>query len=319
MLCRSIMLLAVVAAAIACGGGTPVQGAGAARTGLENGSFTVDLNGVPIHYEVHGSGPVLMTVPNSWGLSLDGLRALYRPLEERLTMVYFDPRGMGGSGAVREEADMGMAAVRGDFDALRKHVGLERVAAIGWSNGAMNLILLASEDPETLPSAIFVHGAASFTPEDSANFAADHPELVADWATLDHELGAGRLSDEERTVRMKAFWLERYFPTATADPTTAAPLLQQAFAQAKFSWPHADLIPPSAGARYHRTTASGRIERPASLGGRGCRYGWWWLTGPKPGGASASAARIRSWSDVRPRRTWCSIPRPTATFHGPTA
>ena len=51
--------------------------------GLENGSFTVELNGFPIHYEVHGQGPVLMTVPNSWGLTLAGLRALYRPLEER--------------------------------------------------------------------------------------------------------------------------------------------------------------------------------------------------------------------------------------------
>ena len=39
---------------------------------------------------------------------------------------------------------------------------------------------------------------------------------------------------------MKAFWLERYFPAATADPAIAAPLLQQAFANAKFSWAHAD-------------------------------------------------------------------------------
>jgi len=62
-------------------------------------------------------------------------------------MVYFDPRGMGGSGPVREDGDMGMAAVRADFDALRRHLGLDRVSAIGWSNGAMNLILLAAENP----------------------------------------------------------------------------------------------------------------------------------------------------------------------------
>jgi proline iminopeptidase len=128
--------------------------------GLESGSFTAELNGFKIHYEVHGQGPVLMTVPNSWGLTLEGLRALYRPLEDRLTLVYFDPRGMGRSDPVREDADMGMAAVRADFDALRQHLGLERVNAIGWSNGAMNLILLASERPDTLSSAIFLHGTA---------------------------------------------------------------------------------------------------------------------------------------------------------------
>ena len=80
-----------------------------------------------------------MTVPNSWGLTLEGLRGLYRGLEEHFTLVYFDPRGMGQSGPIREETDMGKAAVRADFDALRRHLQLDRVNAIGWSNGAMNL------------------------------------------------------------------------------------------------------------------------------------------------------------------------------------
>ena len=104
-----------------------------------------------------------MTLTNSWGLSLQALRAMYRPLEERLTLVYFDPRGMGGSGPVREESDRGLAAVRADFQALRAHLKLEKVSAIGWSNGAINLIWLAHEHPETLSSAIFLHGVASMT------------------------------------------------------------------------------------------------------------------------------------------------------------
>src|SRR5512143_3066916 len=90
-----------------------------APTGLASGSFAVELNGFRIHYEVHGRGPVLMAVTNSWGLSLQALRAMYRPLEEKLTLVYFDPRGMGESGPVREESDRGLAAVRADFQALR--------------------------------------------------------------------------------------------------------------------------------------------------------------------------------------------------------
>ncbi len=73
--------------------------AAAAAEGLENGSFSAELNSFKIHYEVHGQGPVVMTVPNSWGLSLKGLRVLYEPLERYVTMVYFDPRGMGGIGS----------------------------------------------------------------------------------------------------------------------------------------------------------------------------------------------------------------------------
>ena len=138
---------------------------------LENGSFKASLNGFGIHYEVHGEGPVLMVLSNSWGINIAALRVLFRDLENDLTLVYFDPRGMGESDPIREESDMGLAAVRADFDALRNHLGLETVNALGWSNGAINLVVLASEKPETLSSAIFLHGAAAFTDEDNALWA----------------------------------------------------------------------------------------------------------------------------------------------------
>ena len=209
-------------------------------SGLTNGSFTVTLNGFQIHYEVHGRGPVLMTVPNSWGLSLQGLRALYQPLEERLTLVYFDPRGMGGSEAVREDSDRGMAAVRGDFQALRAHLGLETVNAIGWSNGAVNLIWLAHERPETLSSAIFLHGMPSFTEEDAAVLQETHPELMATYASFMEGMSDPELSVEEKTARQRKMWLEEYFPMLFADSATAEAALTQIFADAELSWPHAD-------------------------------------------------------------------------------
>ena len=162
-----LALLTTVALGVTLGACTPEVPEQEAPPGLTNGSFTATLNGFQIHYEVRGRGPVLMTVPNSWGLSLQGLRAMYEPLEERLTLVYFDPRGMGGSEAVREDSDRGMAAVRADFQALRAHLGLATVNAIGWSNGGGNLIFLAHEQPESLSAAIFVHQGASFTPEDA--------------------------------------------------------------------------------------------------------------------------------------------------------
>lgn len=235
---RCLGLLILIAAA-GCARGPAGPGTAGGAPSLAEGSATVELGGVTVHYEVHGHGPVLMTVPNSWGLSLEGLRAMYRPLEQRLTMVYFDPRGMGGSGAIREDADMGMAAVRTDFDALRRHLGLGAVDAIGWSNGAMNLILLAAERPATIRSAIFLHGVASFTEEDNKVWAERYPELLEKWETLNKQLEDPRLTGEERTSKMKAMWLDDYFPTATADPATAGPMIQDAFRDARFSWRHA--------------------------------------------------------------------------------
>lgn len=241
---RRIPVLLLALTLFACSTEAPREGTDAAASDgaqLAHGSFSTELNGFRIHYEVHGSGPVLMTVPNSWGLSLEGLRAMYRPLEERVTMVYFDPRGMGESGAIREEADMGPAAVRADFQALREHLGLETVHALGWSNGAVNLIHLAHERPETLSSAIFLHSGASYTAEDAERLQEERPELMQAFQTFMSDVaGDSALTEEEKSEGLKSLWLGTYFPAATADPDSARPLLERAFAEAEFSWPHAE-------------------------------------------------------------------------------
>jgi proline iminopeptidase len=209
-----------------------------AAQGLANGSFQADLGGRSVHYEVHGKGPVLMTLTNSWGLTLDGLRGLYRPLEERLTLVYFDPRGMGRSGPARTDADRGMAAVREDFDALRRHLKIDKANAIGWSNGAMNLLVLASERPETLSAAIFVHGVASYGPEDMKSFVERYPEMAARFMAFQKELDDPALTDAERTARQRRMWMEEYFPFLLADPKASRARFEEAFRGQPFSHPH---------------------------------------------------------------------------------
>jgi proline iminopeptidase len=210
-----------------------------APQGLENGSFMANLNGFDIHYEVHGHGPVLMVLTNSWGLSLEGVRGLLEPLEQKLTMVYFDPRGMGESSEIQQDSDMGMAAVRADFQALREHLGLDSVNAIGWSNGAMNLIYLAAENPETIDTAIFLHGAATYTQEDQAAWAQQYPDLMQTWMEFMQEMENPDLTDEERTQRMRAMWLAEWMPLSFANQETAQESLDRIFDGAEFSWSHA--------------------------------------------------------------------------------
>jgi proline iminopeptidase len=210
------------------------------RRGLENGSFTVELGERTIHYEIHGSGPVLMTVPNSWGLSLEGLREMYRPVESHVTVVYFDPRGMGGSGPVREDADLGPDAVREDFDALRKHLGLEKVNAIGWSNGASNLIALAAERPDAIDAAVFLHGSASFLPEDEQGIVERYPDLIQAFVEFGKEMAESGASIEERNARVKEFDTEVWFPYLFADREAGRGKLSQVFRDAEFSWAHAE-------------------------------------------------------------------------------
>jgi proline iminopeptidase len=172
---------------------------------------------------------------------------MYRPLEERLTLVYFDPRGMGGSGPVREDADRGLAAVRADFQALREHLKLDKVNAIGWSNGSMNLILLAHERGETLASAIFVHGTASFTAEDAKEVQAKNPELTLAYGHFMTEVRKPGLTATEQTALQRKLWVEEYFPALCADRATAKDTVASVFRDAQLSWPHSAYANKEAG------------------------------------------------------------------------
>ncbi len=237
----TVTAVAAIIFVVGCSPREPETDALPPFVGLANGSFSANLNGFDIHYEIRGQGPVLMVVPQSWGLSIAGLRAIYKPLEERLTLVYFDPRGMGGSAAIVEDADMGLAAVRADFNALREHLGFESIDAIGWSNGAMNLILLAAENPATIKNAIFVHGVASYTEEDGAAWATRYPELMAKYLAFEKEMRTNTdLTDADRTERMRWLWFEDWFPLSTADPDNAPLMFERLFGDAEFSWAHAD-------------------------------------------------------------------------------
>lgn len=227
-----------------------------------------ELNGFSIHFEVHGRGPVLMTLPNSWGLSLEGLRAMFRPLEERLTLVYFDPRGMGESDPVRQDSDRGMAAVRADFDALRLHLGLGKVAAIGWSNGAMNLIHLAHDHTQSLSAAIFVHGVASFTADDSQQVQASRPELTKRYAAFLREVSAPGRSLDEKTAILRHTWLEDYFPATCADPEAMRPRIAQLFRDAELSWAHVEYSNQEAGVFDARDELAGIAVRSLVIAGR---------------------------------------------------
>ena len=210
----------------------------AGSVSLEKGDFTTEIDGRSIHYVVSGEGPPLMVLSNSWGITVEGLQALFADLEDDFTLVYFDPRGIGGSGAIDEDADMGMAAVRTDFDNLRRHLGLDQVRVIGWSNGAQNLVYHAAEYPDTISHAVFLHGTARFAPEDMGTIVERYPELAAAFGAIQQELSDESLTDEERNSRWKSFIVETWFPELFADPEAGRLALREIFAETEMSWNH---------------------------------------------------------------------------------
>lgn len=234
---------------------------------LRNGSYHARLDDRRIHFEVHGDGPPLMIVPNSWGIDSTGLRGLLRVLERAFTTIYFDPRGMGSSDPIAVADDMGRAAVRNDFDALRRHLGLPRVHALGWSSAATNLIVLASERAATISAAVLLHGIASFTAADVDDYDARHPQDYAAYIRYKETLARAPDTDEVRTELLRRRKLEDVWPTACADQGAARPLLRAAFGDACFSSRHADHAVHEEGLFDHRPALAGIAARTLVLAG----------------------------------------------------
>ncbi len=147
---------------------------------------------------------------------------------------------------------MGVAAVRADFDALRQHLGLDKVHALGWSNGAMNLILLAGEKPEILESAIFLHGAANYTEEDGKAMAEKHPELIKVYGEFQGVLASDEVGNSEKEAGLRDLYLDGWFPLMFAEEDAGRAWLEEAYAGVELSWRHArysDVEQPSFDSR----------------------------------------------------------------------
>lgn len=215
---RILVALLVSACFASCG--TPQPAAGVQQEesrALEQGEFRTDINGYEIFYVVRGQGPVCMVMPLSWGADHELLAGLLADLEGLMTMVYFDPRGMGKSAAIKADTDMSMAAVREDLEALRKHLGLDKVIVLGWSNGGQNVMRYASIVPEAVERLILLHTVAYVSPEDYEAMTAKYPELAARYDQFVHETSGAEGSDEVFDGKMREFFGEYYLPLLFAD------------------------------------------------------------------------------------------------------
>lgn len=129
-----VWLLAWFLAASACGAG-PAHSEASALSSLAAGDHTVTIGGQPIAYHVIGRGPVCVVWPGGPGLEWTYLRST--EAEAHLTMVYVEPVGTGSSGRLRDPAGYTMSRYVSDLEALRAHLGLERMCLLGHSFGGM--------------------------------------------------------------------------------------------------------------------------------------------------------------------------------------
>jgi len=110
---------------------------------MMDGGHLAYCAGQKIRYKVAGEGPPLVVQAPGWGIGAGLYEHTLAPLESRFTVIYYDPRGSGGS-MPAATASENVGSFVDDLEALREHLGLPSFALFGHSHGgfiAMNYAL----------------------------------------------------------------------------------------------------------------------------------------------------------------------------------
>ncbi len=111
--------------------------------------------GVRIHYEVTGSGPVVLLLHGvgSTGQIWTQIGAVER-LASRFTVVTSDARGLGRSDRPTTAADYRRELRRDDTIAVLDAVGADRAHLVGYSLGGRSAFRVAAHQPERIISVV---------------------------------------------------------------------------------------------------------------------------------------------------------------------
>src|ERR1700680_3080618 len=130
-------------------------------------------DGIRLHYEIEGDGPPLVLHLGA-GCDSELWRAAgyLEPLAKSYRCVLFDHRGHGRSDRPRGAEANHINRYVGDVVALLDHLGLERVAFWGYSNGGTVGLKVAQEHPNRISALVGSDGISHTTPKQIAEIVA---------------------------------------------------------------------------------------------------------------------------------------------------
>ncbi|GAA4711202.1 alpha/beta fold hydrolase [Phytohabitans rumicis] len=112
-------------------------------------------DGTDLAYRVVGSGPPLVCVPGGPGQAVEYLGEL-GGLSDHRTLILLDNRGTGASRAPRDPTTYQVDRLVEDVEALRGHLGLDRIDLFGHSASGGICLLYAAEHPHRLDRLVLI-------------------------------------------------------------------------------------------------------------------------------------------------------------------
>jgi pimeloyl-ACP methyl ester carboxylesterase len=114
---------------------------------LVPGEHSAEINGLKFRYVVAGRGPLLVVQAPGSGIGSSYLQNGLAPLEKNFTLLFYDPRGSGGSSRPASAMQMSISDMVEDLEALRKYWGLDSFNLLGHSSGGAIALSYAERYP----------------------------------------------------------------------------------------------------------------------------------------------------------------------------
>ena len=121
-------------------------------------------DGLTLSYERRGSGPLLVCHPGGPGGSAAEFLD-FAGLDDAFELVLLSPRGSHGSDPADDYA---LASYVGDLEALREHLGAERMNLLGFSHGGMVAMAYAAAHGDRIERLVLVDTLAVWGEEAQA-------------------------------------------------------------------------------------------------------------------------------------------------------
>ncbi len=112
-----------------------------------------------LHVRKIGRGPSIIALHGGPDFDYDYLLPELDRLAERFQLIYYDQRGRGRSADGVEPEDVSLASEIEDVEQVRRHFGLESVAVLGHSWGAVLAMEYASRHPDRVTHLILMNTA----------------------------------------------------------------------------------------------------------------------------------------------------------------
>ncbi|HEY4002348.1 MAG TPA: alpha/beta fold hydrolase, partial [Candidatus Xenobia bacterium] len=113
----------------------------------------VEHEGARLWYVVHGRGVPVFLLHGGLGHSGNLGHQVPALLEAGYRVILMDSRGHGRS--TRDDRPYSYALMASDLQAVMDHLGIDRAALVGWSDGACIGLVLASQVPDRVSGVFF--------------------------------------------------------------------------------------------------------------------------------------------------------------------